>query len=753
MSSIKVGAIPILHDLKPSNSFQFIDIVNSSTMDVDRVPVTDGPYHDHSGVLNDHDKELEHNEPGKASGFMNHIPSTNEVDNDAPSQRRRNIFDSLSQSKPQAQLSNHAIAMMRSNLAPALRKHSSELCTSGSTITSDIFTGQQSSMGASIVPITPPDLAQGFCNGTATWVRPQPQSDSLPWTDDYLWPLGEGLQDIQNQLKSKTFSPFPSSAQPHPHNAPLKSTPEKHKASGRQTRRELSASTSASAASSHFPYSTSKGIEPPRTPPILKQAKTIFTPPPPTPSKINDDHLPRTPSSDSRGTPSERELDFRVSNYMESLYAPVEYAKATAIGKHRSKQLKHTFELERDDATLDSASAENLESTAPTSPPSSPVFTDAGSGRAWSEEAALRTNRATEYSPATSPATLPVLETASEPEDVALGNEIPEYSPVTLPFTGSSLARSEETSLHGSAAINPAALPFIGGTEIPEYTLAPIATDTDGDWTVPEGAILQGNNVTGPEALFDDESSLFSGDDEPKVDNVVLKPVRPAGSDPSVTRREIKELNALRPKSKKPTQGKRAYHRKAKEEKGGAIRGPIVRLPTSKQTAPSRGVKRAPSPLRPSDRAPPARETAPSRGVKRTASPLRTPYTHPVKRPATQTKNVRTPSIAARALWTSQLTTFEDSVYQGKQGRNWREIEGLRKLLNEMIINAEAVPTTWLLEQVRLRTVNNEEERKDRPTMLEYVVDGYRGCDAEGEVDRRGKELLAKWGRRVNTTR
>ncbi|KAJ7688450.1 hypothetical protein B0H17DRAFT_1068782 [Mycena rosella] len=96
-------------------------------------------------------------------------------------------------------------------------------------------------------------------------------------------------------------------------------------------------------------------------------------------------------------------------------------------------------------------------------------------------------------------------------------------------------------------------------------------------------------------------------------------------------------------------------------------------------------------------------------------------------------------------LWNSKLTTFEETVWRGKAGRGREEIEGLRSLLKEMLAKAEAVSAAWLVEKVRMRTVNGQEERKDRPEQLRYILEGYQGCDGEGEVERYGQDLLAKW--------
>jgi hypothetical protein len=232
----------------------------------------------------------------------------------------------------------------------------------------------------------------------------------------------------------------------------------------------------------------------------------------------------------------------------------------------------------------------------------------------------------------------------------------------------------------------------------------------------------------------DDSADLFGEDTVPE--SIVPKSFAESGSRRIILKRPIEELKALRvPKKKaKRNSTKRATAgqipirpiTKPKEIPVRSIQPSVFLLPISKQTSSSRGIKRPPSPVRPSLIPPPKRQATEANLERRAIQVRRKPLP---------------PSTYVR--WTSSLSTFEDQAYQGKHGPG--QIERLVALLKDMKTNIDIVPDAWVRETVRTRTVNGVEERKNKHQLLAEIVGSYGEFDEAGTVDIHSKELLVKW--------
>ncbi|KAJ6599347.1 hypothetical protein DFH09DRAFT_1130799 [Mycena vulgaris] len=798
------------------SSIQFIDIISSTTKDVTtRVPVPSGPYHHvHSAfLLNEHDKVPQQNGSSEITGFQNHMPSVDAV-NDTPSQRKRgrNIFDPP---LPRSMGSNVSPEVLWYNIAPSVQ----------AALAQDFGAIQTSPQGQNEAP--------SKWNRNINWLRPtrQPSSGERPsaWIEDhkdYKWLLADSLQEIRDQIKSNTFFSSSSSLQFSP-----KSSPEKHMTSILDN--------------THSPSSySSPSIKPTHTPPIIKGLdRTIFNTPPPPPSTVND-HVRRTSSISNSGTstaptshpsspvfadtgsgrPWSEDVMPRGKHMLE--YSPATSPLASPVvadmdsvhpweavlrGKDASGGPETLFDDENqsaissDDAAGSGRSWPPVQETAgpetlfhdeyetssfgdgaqvatellkePSGPESlfdddeSSTFSDDAestdirplsqgkkttgveslfdddtgtiSGRPWSwPEPVVRgreTSRAeTLFDDADSDDNVadvsvsmdierwseePVQENEASRAETLFDEEEDEESPIFGAHTTSTSVGVDNTSGRpwSSSEVRGNEDSEVESLSDDDVASAPAAVDIPGrQWS--EGPVVQREEAYGPETLFDsDESCTFTNNVASAASSDVRKPTRPPGANPIITRRPVEELIWLKPRNKKPVQKKRPYQQKPRETpvtvKVRAVPPPVLRALASKQTGPSRGVKRAASPMRAS-----------------------------VKRPATLAKNVRSRapvSISTLAYWSGRLLTWEDQVYQGKEG--YSEIGKILVLFREMLANVEAVPFAWLSEAVRTRTVKGVEERKTKATLVQDILHGYYGCDQKGELEDCGRELLAKW--------
>ncbi|KAJ7122725.1 hypothetical protein C8R44DRAFT_784377 [Mycena epipterygia] len=390
MSSIQVHTNPT-SDLKPSNtSVQYIDVANSSTMDVvARVQVSGGPYH---AMLNEHDTGPELNGSSKdLARLPSHATSVNEV-NDALG---TNIFASLSHKAilPKA----HDIEVMWFNMATTLQKDLGEPRTFvPSSKFSNLPVVQRTYYPDSQPKATAEWQSQRAAQPPRSVGGRTPSTHVDDYADGYPWPLGEGLHKIQQQLKSNSLFNFSSPIRPdHPKLITPAAPKPKSGIHGRQTTnlsKESSISSSDSLPSLYA--STTNQIKPTRTLTGIKGVdKTIFTPPSPVPSTINNDYFRHTSNTpDWRRTPS----------------------------------------------------------TAATCPPPSPVIMDHTSYLTWSEEGIFQGETAA-HSPATSTPASPGVTDGdhSRSEEVNLRGKEPEYRTAELLFED-----DDESSLFGDTSIS-----------------------------------------------------------------------------------------------------------------------------------------------------------------------------------------------------------------------------------------------------------------------------------------------------------
>ncbi|KAJ7937325.1 hypothetical protein B0H13DRAFT_1945360 [Mycena leptocephala] len=216
----------------------------------------------------------------------------------------------------------------------------------------------------------------------------------------------------------------------------------------------------------------------------------------------------------------------------------------------------------------------------------------------------------------------------------------------------------------------------------------------------------------------DDSADLFGEDTVPE--SIVPKSFAESGSQRIILKRPIEELKALRVPKKK------AKRNSTKRATAGQIPVRPITKPKEFPTSSSRGIKRPPSPVRPSLIPPPKRQATEANLERRAIQVRRKPLP---------------PSTYVR--WTSSLSTFEDQAYQGKHGPG--QIERLVALLKDMKTNIDIVPDAWVRETVRTRTVNGVEERKNKHQLLAEIVGSYGEFDEAGTVDIHSKELLVKW--------
>ncbi|KAJ6539065.1 hypothetical protein B0H19DRAFT_1078263 [Mycena capillaripes] len=354
--------------------------------------------------------------------------------------------------------------------------------------------------------------------------------------------------------------------------------------------------------------------------------------------------------------------------------------------------------------TIRTTGSRSTPSSSATSPPLSPVFTDEGSGRAWSEF-----SHESVFSAATSPPLSPVVETSgcAFDEGTVRQKETPQHRDV----------RDWTEFLHESV--------FSPATTPPLPPVVETSGHTFDKGTVRQREILPQHRDV--HALFDeDDTSDVFGDETPTISArvelehpdiipqlVVERPV--------ITRRDIPELKAYTRPHQKKKPAKRSYERKAAKNVTLRTVGPrILPVPTSNQASSSRGIKRPASPA-PRSHAPPA------------------------KRQAVQKKP---PTSVALIRWGTSLEGFEQLAYEGKQGP--REITRLVKLLEEMTASIDVVPEAWVRDKVRLREVAGIEEHKNRYQLLAEVVASYGECDAAGTVKSNAEKLLVKWGALTN---
>jgi len=374
--------------------------------------------------------------------------------------------------------------------------------------------------------------------------------------------------------------------------------------------------------------------------------KTVFTLPPLPPSVINDDYFQQTPR-----TPNVRLMP-------SSLTAP---------------DLRRT------------------PSSPATTSRSSPVFSDTGSGRAWSEFSRI-SHDSSRFSPATTPPLSPVEAKA----------------PSGRSWLEDGSVRQNETPKHGDVR---------GSIDEDD------SSDFFGDDDVPVSAA--------PEDLWAHGAVAESHVAEPK-------PSRP------VTRRPIEELRAYKIGPKKTTAKKTTTPQrktvaqkpvpvrtvaKPKEVEVRTIRSSFLHLPTVQQTSSSRGIKRPASPAHLF--VPPAkRQTTQANAVRTQANVVR----KKAPLPPTKLESIR---------WMNKLKDFEHLVYEGKQGPG--EIPRVEGFLKELKAKIEVIDDKWVVETVRMRDVKGVEERKNKLRLLEDVVAGYERYDAEGTVASYAEELLFKW--------
>ncbi|KAJ6516161.1 hypothetical protein C8R45DRAFT_959120 [Mycena sanguinolenta] len=124
-------------------------------------------------------------------------------------------------------------------------------------------------------------------------------------------------------------------------------------------------------------------------------------------------------------------------------------------------------------------------------------------------------------------------------------------------------------------------------------------------------------------------------------------------------------------------------------------------------------------------------------GIKRPAS---TEQIHPKKRQATSANAVR-PTKPMVLEWENELNRFEHLIYDGKSGPG--QISGVVKLLKGMSAKMEVIDAKWVTIPVRIKM--RGDEHKTRLEMLELIVDVYGGLDADGQVTSHADALLTRW--------
>ncbi|KAJ7638589.1 hypothetical protein FB45DRAFT_903303 [Roridomyces roridus] len=187
-----------------------------------------------------------------------------------------------------------------------------------------------------------------------------------------------------------------------------------------------------------------------------------------------------------------------------------------------------------------------------------------------------------------------------------------------------------------------------------------------------------------------------------------------------ITRREIRELAHLVPKPKKKKAVKKGLYTQKQPE--AAIPAPILRAHTSNQA-----ITESPKAVR-RPRTTSLSSTAEAPQAKRLRA-------NSVRRPEPVNK-------LALIRWMNQLVVWEHVIFEGKQGAG--DISKLVILLKDMV-RADGVPSEWVAEKVRLRTVDQAEVYWDKLQLVQYIAEEYAELDGDGDLQRLNEELAEKW--------
>ncbi|KAJ7276138.1 hypothetical protein B0H12DRAFT_1083769 [Mycena haematopus] len=546
-----------------------------------------------------------------------------------------------------------------------------------------------------IAPSIPEDW--GHCSlGTLT-SQPQPikgQDSAKPSqkAGDYPWTLGEDLRSLQIELKTKSLLGNPTSP-----------------------KSKIDGDTKDKPPSTISPSLGHIRPTPRRPTSIAGVDKTVLAPHTPPPSVINGDyiqHTARTPNKLHTSTPGLQRTSSSQSGTSHTLSSPATTAR------------------------------------------SSPVISDLGDGRSWSEFSGLSLESG-RFSPATSPPSSPVAARPCSPWQ-------------------------ERTTLHQKATVKDENVNGVldgdsdNGSDI-FYDDVPVLrapeTNDDSDClgrgiraisppAVPSNDRVASVSSETPVACassYADHSSHLHDDDMPVVPaakdlwghGVVATPFVAEIPQRVITKRHRDSQDL--PKYGIGTGTKQSAGRRGRQKT--AMTQPKPKLtpgrtsPASFPLAPvaeQRGLSRVRQRKQPTTEVNAVRRPSLSRGIgnKRPAS---TEHLRPAKRQATDTNAVHrravVPSRIKLLKWQNDLLGFEQLLYKGTAGPG--EITRMVMLFKEMTANLEVIDDKWVMTAARTRGY----EHKTMLALLEVVVDGYGQHDAEGRVALHAGALLTKWRR------
>ncbi|KAJ6627547.1 hypothetical protein B0H10DRAFT_1995167 [Mycena sp. CBHHK59/15] len=329
-------------------------------------------YHVHFDAPNEHDKDVEHNgsihEPIPRLHMHHHTPA-NEVDHTSgPSQGKTNIFAPLTRSSnelPAGQMID--LRVLWSNIVPTLQKDRGEQSTATAQPTSHILAAQSGDVPKfHTCPLDttfqPKAAAEQQWAAQPPWL-PKGQQPSTHM-EDYAWPLEYSLQDIQDDLRKNTTSMFS-----FPPSSPLQNQP-------------TNLESTRSPGEVHKPTTKSMFMPQQNALPHKYTAPSL----PPKSDGYNHRNLEKHTSNPFGGNSMIPITSTPPPTLTDSIVKPT-YRRSSSI---HSTDKTIFIRPSPPVSEISDDYFQDTTSTPATTPPTSPVITDTGSGHPWSEEIAWK---------------------------------------------------------------------------------------------------------------------------------------------------------------------------------------------------------------------------------------------------------------------------------------------------------------------------------------------------------------------------